>query len=266
MRFANFATRRKLNGVLIQSRNSFSSVNDDTMKMITSQYKFNNAGSRDLITLECFCCHKPYSKVKHLVQANIKHKKQWYCSKRCQFSAQLRGKTQPCSHCGSPVYKTPSDTRKNKSNRFFCGQSCAAKYNNTHKTTGTRRAKLERWIEEQLTILYPNLEIKYSFILPNCCELDIYIPSLSLAFELNGIFHYEPIFGIEKLNQIKNRDNRKFKHCLDHGISLCIIDTTKQKRFRPETSQEFLDIILNIIKMATLEVVETSLSNYAPLA
>lgn len=78
-------------------------------------------------------------------------------------------------------------------------------------------------------------------------ELDIYIPSLKLAVELNGIFHYEPIYGEEKLKQTQNNDNRKFQACLEKGIELCIIDTSGQKRFTELSSKPFLDIVVNLI-------------------
>lgn len=73
------------------------------MKMITSQDDFDNAGSRDLILIECSFCHKPYKKVKHLVQADIKHNNKIICSKECYSKSKLNGQTKPCSHCGSPV-------------------------------------------------------------------------------------------------------------------------------------------------------------------
>ena len=80
--------------------------------------------------------------------------------------------------------------------------SCAATYNNKNKTHGTRRSKLECFIEKKLSELYPDLTIHYNQKDTINSELDIYIPSFKLAFELNGIFHYEPIYGEEKLNQI----------------------------------------------------------------
>jgi len=46
-------------------------------------------------------------------------------------------------------------------------------------------------------MLYPDLVIHFNKKDAINSELDIYIPSLKLAFELNGIFHYEPIFGKE---------------------------------------------------------------------
>ena len=77
--------------------------------------------------------------------------------------------------------------------------------------------------------------------------MDIYIPSLKLAFELNGIFHYEPIYGEDKLAANINNDKRKVIACYEQGIELCIIDTSHQKRFTDKSSQPFLDIITNII-------------------
>ena len=83
-----------------------------------------------------------------------------------------------------------------------------------------------------MSIQYPNLEIHYNRKDAINSELDIYIPELELAFELNGIFHYEPIYGAEKLQQIQNNDDRKFQACLEKGISLCIIDTSSLKYFK----------------------------------
>jgi hypothetical protein len=138
----------------------------------------------------------------------------------------------------SEVTRTPKN---------FCSRSCSATYNNTHKTKGNRRSKLEKWLEEQLTVLYLELEILYSNKTTINSELDIYIPSLKLAFELNGIFHYEPIYGEDKLNQIQNNDNRKFQACLEKGIELCIIDTSQHKYVKPSTSQKYLDIITHLV-------------------
>ena len=103
------------------------------------------------------------------------------------------------------------------------------------------------WDEKKLISLYPTLKIDFNKKNAINSELDIYIPSLKLAFELNGIYHYEPIHGSNKLNQTQNNDQRKFQACYEHGISLCIIDTSKQKYFKENTSQEFLNIIVDII-------------------
>lgn len=79
-------------------------------------------------------------------------------------------------------------------------------------------------------------------------SLDIYIPSLKLAFELNGIFHYKPIFGNDKLTKTQNNDNKKLQACLEQNIELCVIDVSSQKYFKQNTSQKYLDIIIDIIK------------------
>lgn len=150
-----------------------------------------------------------------------------------------------CKNCGKEIKKCKYVLNKFKNS--FCSSSCAATYNNTHKTHGTRRSKLEIWLEEQLPILYPNLEFQFNQKDAINSELDIYIPDLKLAFELNGLFHYEPIFGPEQLTKIQNNDQRKFQACLERGIELCLIDTSTQKQFTQKSAQKFLDVILKVI-------------------
>lgn len=129
----------------------------------------------------------------------------------------------------------------------FCTQSCSATYNNQHKRYGTRRSKLEEYLEKELTLEY-STEMHFNRKDTINSEIDIYIPELKLAFELNGIFHYEPIYGPDKLCKIQNNDNRKFQACLEKGIELCIVDTSALKYFKPANAKVYLDIIKSIIK------------------
>lgn len=153
-----------------------------------------------------------------------------------------------CAYCGKEIIRDSHHIdKRSKSSRRFCNQSCAASYNNTHKTHGTRRSKLEQWLESKLSELYPNLEIKYCDKTAIDSELDIYIPSLNLAFELNGIYHYEPIHGQEKLEQIQKNDANKFQLCQKNNISLCIIDTSQHSYVTEKTSKPYLKIITKII-------------------
>jgi hypothetical protein len=130
----------------------------------------------------------------------------------------------------------------------YCSNSCNAIYCNTHKTHGTRRSKLEVYLEKELQLLYPTYDFHFNRKDTIGSELDIYIPSLSLAFELNGIFHYEPIFGSKKFDQIQSNDISKSKACIDNKIDLCIIDSSGLKYYKPSAAKKYLDIIDDIIK------------------
>lgn len=212
--------------------------------------EFSQAKSKDFLKLECYVCHEIFLKRKKLISMFLKKtttKTHKFCSKECSVRNQTKKVKVNCKQCNNEFLKSVYQLKKIPNS--FCNSSCAAKYNNTHKTKGYRRSKLEFYIEKQLKLLYPTLEIHFNRKDTINSELDVYIPSLKLAFELNGIFYYEPIFGPEKLSNIQNNDNRKFQACLEKGIELCIIDTSKQVYFKDITSKRFLDIITNIINV-----------------
>lgn len=220
------------------------------MKPLYAQEEFDNSKNMDFLPVQCYVCNLPFLKRKREIKSALIGRSGHngkYCSKECKHKDMKTGQFYNCVYCGISVWRTPSDGPKNKTPNIFCSSSCAATYNNTHKTHGYRRSKLEIYLEEHLSILYPKLNIHYNRKDTINSELDIYIPSLNLAVELNGIFHYEPIFGINKLNQVKNNDNNKFMLCQQHKIDLCIIDTSKQKKFSPSSSQQYLDIITKIV-------------------
>ena len=223
------------------------------MKPLFTEEQFKLAKTYDLLPCECYQCGNTFYKNKHFIMMVLNpntNKKGMYCSKKCQWISKITQLNVVCTNCGKEFKKIPSQITKNN----FCSQSCSCTYNNTHKTKGYCRSKLEKYLENELVKLYSNLEILFNNKTTINSELDIYIPSLKLAFELNGIFHYEPIYGQKTLNQVQNNDNKKFHACIEHDIDLCIIDTSQQKYFKIETSKKYLNIIINIIKERLLTI------------
>lgn len=150
-----------------------------------------------------------------------------------------------CDNCNKTFEKQINQIKKSK--HHFCCSSCAGTYHNAHKTHGCRRSKIEFWIEKELTKLYPNIPILYNDVKTAELELDIYIPTLFLAFELNGIFHYEPIFGLNKLSKTQCNDQSKFQKCIAKNIELCVIDISSLSYFKEQKAQKYLNIITSII-------------------
>jgi len=153
--------------------------------------------------------------------------------------------TVECKNCGKSFTKLPSQIKKYPNN--FCSKSCAAKYNNTHKTHGTRRSKLEAHIEQQLRADFPNLELICNRKDAIGSELDFYFPQLRLAIELNGIFHYEPIYGPDKLERIQSNDQQKFSACNAVGIELCVIDASSAKHATKAIKERYYTIVRDLV-------------------
>lgn len=210
-----------------------------------TQEEFNNSKSRTFISLICTQCNNYYSRTKKSILDTFVRYNTYpqYCSQQCSanFKKQQHTVNTTCSNCNKNINKLLNQSLKYKNS--FCSNSCKATFSNKNKTTGTRRSKLEIFIEQELSKLYPNLEILYSSKEIIQSELDIYIPSLKLAFEIQGIFHYEPIYGQEKLNQIQKNDLEKIQKCKELGIKLICIDTRNQKRFTEKSSKKYLEQI-----------------------
>ena len=228
-----------------------------------NKLEFQRAKQCEFLRIKCDYCGEETDQKKKTIQAGRRrHKKQGnFCSVKCarMFRNQgLQPREVKCKECKVSFYKVNSEIIK--SPNHFCSQSCSATYNNARKTHGTRRSKLEAWLERELIKLYPDLEIHFNRKDAINSELDIYIPALKLAIELNGIFHYEPIYGDQKLSQIQNNDNRKFAACHENGISLCIIDTSSHSYVTPNTSKKYLDIIVKLVdeKMVVTAEIESA--------
>lgn len=63
----------------------------------------------------------------------------------------------------------------------------------------------------------------------NGLEIDILLPDIKTAIELNGPVHYFPIYGSDKLEKIRDADTRKRCMLNSLGYGLIIIDISQQK-------------------------------------
>lgn len=195
----------------------------------------------DLVCKRCGCTFK--RKSKDVASARIKNISSSFCSRECRDLHQRTRREVSCTQCGATVVKFPNQIGNNN----FCDRSCAASYNNRHKRHGCRRSKLEAYIESCLRRDFPDLEIICNGTDAIGYELDIYIPALKFAIELNGIFHYEPIYGLDKLSRVLFNDKQKLLLCYERGIELCVLDISKCKHFTTKAGDFYYEVLRNIV-------------------
>ena len=189
----------------------------------------------------CFICNTPIYKEPY----RLKKWNKFYCSQDCQYKGMITKKQVECTKCGKLFEKVQSQI-KNSSNDF-CSRSCSASYNNTNKSYGTRRSKLEIYLEQQIRENYPDLEVICNQKSVIQSELDFYFPELKFAIELNGIVHYEPIYGNEKFEKIQNNDKRKSIACYEKEIELAVIDTSSCGYLSEKNKLKFKNIVFDLL-------------------
>lgn len=219
------------------------------MLMVTTKEEYDSAKIKDLITLKCQWCSIDFKRIKHYVQTYINQNAGKFCSKKCASESYKTGVKMNCKNCGKEIWRMQCMLKSKKQKNHFCSHHCSGIYTSKNKAGGVNKSKMEIFIQNKLITKYTEIEFLFNKREYINAELDIYIPSLKLAFELNGIFHYEPIFGVEKLAKTKNNDQRKFQACLERGIELCIIDTSKLNNFKEKDGNHFFNIISNIIEL-----------------
>jgi len=207
---------------------------------VVSTYK-----SRELLPLKCEHCDKIFYKRKGDVVMSLKGHPDFalrFCSLMCHHlhRVKITHVELPCEQCGKAVVKQKSWVKGNKHN--FCSRSCSATFQNIHKTLGAgRKSKSEVYLAELIRADYKNFELLENSrsILPSGLELDLFLPAFSLAIELNGPLHSLPLFGVEKLRLIQDKDVKKQVEAQAVGCTLIVVDTSPYK-YWPETKR-FLD-------------------------
>ena len=203
-----------------------------------------------MVPLNCPECNIEFLRLQKQIKFNVKTNRcvHMYCSAKCQNLHKGNRINLECDGCGSQFERIKNQIGE----RNFCSSSCSARFNNMNKSHGTRRSKLEIFIEKELTKRI-QFEIHYNRKDTIGSELDIYIPHLKLAFEINGVFHYRNIYGDEKLQAIQRMDTVKAKACEEKGITLNVIDVSDYTYFKEATAIQFVDRILMLVAGVELE-------------
>lgn len=198
--------------------------------------------TKDRVNLKCDGCGNMFTRIK----SECRDGKLNYCSNKCRPRSHGL-KTYNCLTCNSEVKRYFSLVVKNKN--VFCNNSCSAIWSNKNRNQSTTsRSKLEKWLEEKLKSEFTDLFFLFNNTTNIGMELDIYIPTLKLAFEINGIFHYEDIFNNGLLTIRQKLDEKKKQLCLSNGILLIEVNTMEQKNFTEKSSLKYLDMITEKIK------------------
>ena len=229
---------------------------DPNGNFLFSEEEFNAAKSRDKLPLRCLVCGETFYKCKNRIQAQLKGNTtaNKFCSLKCFGASNVVEKVKcKCLQCGKEIEKLPKEI--STSGKVFCSKSCAAIYNNAHKTTGINRSKLEKFLEQELPKIFPDLEIRYNDReLCDGLELDLYIPSLKIAFELNGPIHFQPVFGKtreEKENrftEVQKKDIMKQRICQEKEIGLYVIDVSRYVHTTDKNNLKYLHYVVECIK------------------
>jgi hypothetical protein len=190
----------------------------------------------------CQTCQKTFFKEPR----NIKRTNNHFCSKECSDDYRRSKKLVSCTNCEKIIEIFPGQYKR--SQNHFCSRSCSVSFNNSNKTYGNRRSKLEIYLEEQIKLHYWDLTVEYNKKLMIRSELDLYFPELNFAIEINGIMHYQPIYGQEQFIKIQANDKKKVNACKEKGIQLEILDISSCKRFTPEKKEEYRDIVFDMIE------------------
>lgn len=194
----------------------------------------------------CLLCNERVLKYKsQIVSGNI------FCNSKCSFDfnklklfEKLKKQiTLKCENCHIIFTRRKSktmnrDTNKgNKFNHYFCSKHCKGTFESKLEkgifdktcTFIKNRSSLEEFLEEKIkrNLPYLKLELNDRAIL-NGYELDLYIPEIKFAIEVNGPHHIRKIYKNQNLERIQDRDKYKIKKCKELGIELIVIPFIKR--------------------------------------
>lgn len=203
------------------------------MKLLTPSEEFVRFDRHGVAKLQCLYCNEEFFLEKHRVQRAIERGTGKYCSQTCARHARRTSQEVLCANCKALFRKHGVELKRTSSH--FCSRSCSAQYNNRCKNFGaTRRSKAEDYLCALIREDFPHITITQNdrSLLPSGLEVDVFIPNIKLAIELNGPIHYFPLYGESKFRKIQAADAMKQIEIQSVGCSLLVINTSEYGYFK----------------------------------
>lgn len=156
----------------------------------------------------------------------LKDRKHLFCTQNCFDVFQNTKTLVACEKCGKQIWKTPSAMLKD---HHFCGKKCFFKFSFPESQMEVELEKLVK----PLGIPYRRNDwtvLKKASCRKRDLELDFYFPTINFAIEVNGIAHYEPIYGKKALEVVQRNGKIKRRKCKELGIILRVVKPGNCKR------------------------------------
>ena len=145
---------------------------------------------------------------------------------------------------------------KNKQKKIWQNKSDEEKMNLQKAATDAIRvssrvgSKLEKFLLEGLLNEGIDTKFHYEQMLVNTkLQIDLFIPSINLAIEVDGPSHFDPVWGEEALKKTQTYDNKKQGLILGKGMNLVRIKQTMD--FSIARSNIILDQLITLINKLT---------------
>jgi hypothetical protein len=106
---------------------------------------------------------------------------------------------------------------------------------------------LEAFVEHQLRVEFPHPTVRCNDHDLINVELDFYLPELRLAIELNGIVHYQPIYGEKKLRRVQEIDREKLARCWSIGVELFVVDVSERTYLSQMMKEKYWRMIKELV-------------------
>ena len=118
--------------------------------------------------------------------------------------------------------------------------------NNAIRQSSKLGSKLEKFLLSGL--LENNVDTKFHYeqtLVNTRLQIDLYIPSINLAIEVDGPSHFDPVWGQETLQKTKTYDNKKQGLIIGKGMKLVRIK--QEMDFSMSRSRLILDKLLLLV-------------------
>ena len=128
--------------------------------------------------------------------------------------------------------------------------------NDAVRQTSKTGSKLEKFLHNKLLSEGFSVEFhKEQSILNTKLQIDLFIPKLNIAIEVDGPSHFEPVWGTDALKRNKKYDDKKTGLILGKGLYLIRIKQTKD--FSPSRGS----LIFNALTQILNDIKQNKISN-----
>lgn len=79
-----------------------------------------------MVAVSCKLCKKEF----WIKPSHFRYGWGIFCSNKCKFKSQFKGKIVKCSNCSKEIYRSPKSISRSKSGKYFCTKSCQTVWRN----------------------------------------------------------------------------------------------------------------------------------------